>query len=497
MPQYFLGIDNGGTVSKAALFTADGREVGVASRKVGALEPHPGHSERDMTKIWRATAQAIREVLAKTGIDPAAIACVSPTGHGNGLYLIDEAGKPVRNAIYSTDERAQGYVDQWRADGVDAKALPKTTQSLWAAQPNALLAWVRDHEPEVMSKARWVLMCKDYVRFRLTGEIRAELTDMSGASLLNVVSGQYDDEVLALFDLLDLKRLLPPMVRPAELCGQVTAQAARETGLKQGTPVAGGMFDIDACALASGIVDERPMSLIAGTWGNNQYVAKEPLVDKDLFMTSCYCIPGYYLMLEGSPTSASNLEWFVTALLRTQGKKAGVSEYELCNELVASVEAEESHLVFTPFLFGSNAHPRAKACLIGLEGWHTRAHVVRAVYEGIVFGHNTHYRRLLKFRRPPEAIRFSGGAARSAVWAQMFSDCFQVPVEIPTGTELGALGAAIAGAVACGCYPGYTEAVNAMTRIARRYEPDPKKGEVFAAKYERYQKVLRALDQLW
>jgi len=261
--------------------------------------------------------------------------------------------------------------------------------------------------------------------------------------------------------------------------------------------VAGGMFDIDACALASGIVDERHMSLIAGTWGNNQYVAPEPLIDKDLFMTSCYSIPGYYLMLEGSPTSASNLEWFVTELLRTQGRKAGVSDYELCNELVASVEAAASNVVFTPFLFGSNAHPRAKACFIGLEGWHTRAHVVRAVYEGIVFGHNTHYRRLLKFRPPPVAIRFSGGAARSAVWAQMFSDCFQVPVEIPAGTELGALGAAIAAAVACGHYPGYAEAVRAMTRIARRYEPDPREGAVFAAKYERYQRAQKALEELW
>jgi len=496
MAEYLLGIDNGGTVSKAALFTVAGKEVGVASRKVGALEPRPGWSERDMTKIWRATAQAIREVLAKTKVAPAAIACVAPTGHGNGLYLVDKAGKPVRNAIYSTDKRAQAYVDKWLANGVDAKVLPKTTQCLWAAQPNALLAWVRDNEPAVMNRAAHVLMCKDYIRFRLTGEIAAELTDMSGASLMNVVTGRYDDSVLELFGIVDMKRLLPPLVKSADICGAVTAQAAKETGLKKGTPVAGGMFDIDACALASGITDERRMSLVAGTWGNNQYVAQEPLIDKDLFMTSCYCIPGYYLMLEGSPTSASNLEWFVTELLDC-GSTRGKSVYEQCNELVASVADDDSTPVFLPFLYGSNANPRAKACFIGLEARHTRAHVLRALYEGIVFSHYSHVRRLLKFRAVPDAIAFSGGAARSKVWVQMFADCFQIPVEIPAGTELGALGAAIAAAVACGIYPGYKEAVAGMTRVARRHEPDSGKKDIYAAKYERYQKVLQALDQLW
>lgn len=498
MPKYLLGIDNGGTVSKAALFTTDGKEVGVASRKVKALEPKPGWSERDAAGIWRATAAAVREVLKKTGVKPAAIACVAAAGHGNGLYLVDKSGQPVRNGMYSTDKRAQAYVDRWLADGVDAKVLPKTTQCVWAAQPNALLAWVRDNEPAVMRRAAHVLMCKDYIRFRLTGEIAAELTDMSGTSLLNVVTGQYDDEVLALFGISELKRLLPPLVKSADICGAVTARAAKETGLQEGTPVAGGMFDIDACALASGIVDERRMSLVAGTWGNNQYVSQQPLIDKDLFMTSCYCIPGYYLMLEGSPTSASNLEWFVRELMApAKARGSGGSVYALCNDLVASVKAEDSVPAFLPFLYGSNANPRAKACFIGLEGWHTRAHVLRAVYEGIAFAHYAHVRRLLKFRKPPETIMFTGGAARSQVWVQMFADCFQIPMVIPAGTELGALGAAIAAAVAVGIYPGYKEAVAAMTAIARRQEPDRTKAGVYAAKYERYQKVLQALDQLW
>jgi L-xylulokinase len=496
MPRYLLGIDNGGTVCKAALFACDGTEIAAAGRRIETVEPAPGHCERDAEALWRNTATAIREVIARAGVAAADIACVACAGHGNGLYLVAADGAPVRPGIYSTDSRAQSYSDAWRAAGLAERVRPLTAQCLWAGQPNALLAWLRDHEPETLARARWALMCKDYTRLRLTGEAAAELTDMSGTSLLNVVRGDYDDELLALFGLADLRRLLPPLVQSTDLCGTVTASVAAETGLIAGTPVAGGLFDIDACGLAAGMVDERQMSLVAGTWGCNLYVAREPLIDPDLFMTSCYAVPGWYLMLEGSPTSAANLEWFTAELLGAEAAQ-GRSVYDVANELVASVDPTESDLLFLPFLYGSNAHPSAKACLLGLEARHTRAHVLRAVYEGIVFAHHWHIQRLLGFRPAPECIRFTGGAARSAVWVQMFADCLQLPVEIPAGSELGALGAAICAAVACGEYPDYPAAVAAMTRLDRRHEPDPVLGPVYAAKYNRYQRAVAALDSLW
>ena len=479
MPQYLLGIDNGGTVSKAALFTLAGDEVAVAGRKVEMVAPH----ERDSNALWRGTAEAIREVLAKSGINPRDIACIAGSGHGNGLYLVGQDGQPVRNGIYSTDNRAQRYIERWRAEGVWEKVLPKTAQCLWPGQPNALLAWLRDNEPETLKRTKWALMCKDFIRFKLTGEARAELTDMSATSLMNVVTAQYDASVLDAFGLGEMQRYLPPLAKTAEICGRVTPQAAAETGLAVGTPVAGGMFDVDACGLAAGLVDEEQMTIVAGTWGISQYIAKQPLVDKDLFMSSCYSIPGYYLMLEASPTSAANLEWFLSDY--------GLS-YDECNKLVASA-ATDPRLVFVPFLYGSNAHPSAKASLIGLEGRHTRADVLRAIYEGIVFAHNWHLQRLLQFRPQPKVVRFTGGAARSEVWVQMFADCFQIPVEVPSGSELGALGAAIAAAVATGCYANYAEAVKAMTKIARRYEPHT----TMTAKYERYRKVVHALEPVW
>ena len=501
MPKYLMGIDNGSTMSKAALFTIEGNEVAVASRKVELIEPEAGISERDADAMWNDTAEAIREVLATAGIRAGEIAGVACTGHGNGLYLVDEDGHPVRNAINSTDSRAQSYVDQWIADGINEKVLPKTTQCLWPAQPNALLSWLRDNEPGTMEKATYVQCAKDFIRAKLTGEIHVERTDMSGCSLLNVVTGEYDDEVLDLFGILDMKPYLPPVIKTHDVAGTVTAAAAEMTGLQEGTPVAGGMFDIDACGLASGIIDEGQMSLVAGTWGNNQYISREPLIDKDLFMTSCYSVPGWYLMLEGSPTSASNLEWFVTQFLaaeRTEAGNAGASVYELCDDMVAAVAPEETAgITFLPFLYGSNATAGAKGCLVGLQGFHSRAHVVRAIYEGIVFGHNTHLQRLLQYRSVPDVIRFTGGAARSEIWVQMFADCFQVAIEIPAGTELGALGAAIAAAVATGIYESYEEAVGTMTRIARRQDPDPSLKGMYEERFETYNAVTRALAGTW
>lgn len=499
MAKVLLGIDSGCTMSKAALFTLDGREVAVASRKTETLTPKPGHLERNIDDLWRATAGAIREVIDRSGVAPGDVACVACAGHGNGLYLVDKAGRPVRDAILSTDSRARAIADRWLADGVDKVVRPLTMQSVWAAQPNALLAWLKAHEPDVMKRAGWVLMCKDYLRFRLTGEIRAERTDFSGTSLLNIRTGDYDPRILEAFGLADLAGLMPPLVATADVCGQVTAAAAAETGLKAGTPVAGGMFDIDACALACGITDETQLCMIAGTWGNNQYISETPVVD-DVYMTSCFSMPGYYLMLEGSATSASNLEWFVTEFFGAEREKAereGRSVYDLCNDLVAATKPDDSGIVFLPFLYGSNANPGAKSCLLGLNGWHARGHVLRAIYEGVVFSHWWHVQRLLKFRKMPEVLRLTGGAARSEVWVQIFADVLQTPVQLPDGTELGALGAAIAAAVAVGVYPGYREAVEAMVRFARIQEPDRSRKGLYETKYARYQKAIAALDPFW
>jgi len=499
---YLLGIDCGSTMIKAALFDANGKEHTVASRKVQHVYLHPGWTENDMNAVWNGVCEVIREVLEIAAIDPARVACVTCTGHGNGLYLVADDGTPARNGIISSDVRAREYIEQWSRANVFERILPKTMQSLWPAQPNAILRWLIDNEPETMARTTWLFMVKDYVRYRMTGEAYMELTDMSGTSLIDVGNARYDDEVLEAWGLLDWKHIMPPLRRSADICGTITSEAAKLTGLIEGTPVAGGMFDIDACGLAVGMTDESIFCMIAGTWGNNQFISKTPVVDRDMFMTSCYSIDGYYLMLEGSATSAANLEWFVSQLfesdrelLRIQGMTKSI--YDHYTELVAQTKPDDSAIIFLPYLFGGPVSLDAKGVLFGLDGRHTRRHVMRAVFEGIIFGHRWHVERLMRFCPRPRTIRLTGGATNSDVWAQMFADVFQIPIEIPAGTELGCLGAAICGAVAAGIYPNYEEACHNMVTITRVYLPIPDHAAIYARKYEQYLRLLEILAPAW
>ncbi len=502
----FLGLDNGGTTTKAALFSTDGTELGSASVDTRMLTPRPGFCERDMDEMWAANCTVIRSVLQKTGVDPADVAGVAVCGHGKGLYLWGKDNRPLRHGIISTDNRAWEYPLHWHADGTAAKVFAISNQSILACQPVALLAWLRDHEPGVLDQVQWIFAAKDYVRFRLTGEARAELTDYSGANLVNLQTRQYDDRLLDCFGLTPLRTALPPLCRASDLCGTVTAEAAARTGLLAGTPVAGGMFDIDACALALDVVDERHVCMIAGTWSINEYVRRTPVLDGSVLMNSLFCLPEYYLVEECSPTSAGNNEWFIRTLLpelAEHEKTAGGSVYDVMNAWVDGLPADEPCPVFLPFLMASNVHPNARASFVGLSSYHTRAHLVRSVYEGIVFSHRQHLDRLLASRRDlpdggrPASIRLAGGVTHSPVWIQMFADVLQLPVETVAVHESGALGCAIAAAVAVGEYASLAEAAGRMCTVARPVLPDPAKAAVYDRKYALYRRVIDGLDGVW
>ena len=246
--KYFIGIDNGGTATKAAVFDVHGQEIGSVGVSTAMLTPKPGFVERDMEEMWQANCTVIRGVLEKTGIAPGDIAGVGVCGHGKGLYLWGQNGRPLGNGIISTDNRAYEYPLRWRADGTEARAFAMSCQHVMACQPVALLAWLRDNEPERYREIRWVFACKDYIRFRLTGKAGAELTDYSSDNLINLHTKKYDPQLLELFGLGDMLDKLPPLCNALDICGSVSRDASEACGLLEGTPVIGGMFDIDACA---------------------------------------------------------------------------------------------------------------------------------------------------------------------------------------------------------------------------------------------------------
>lgn len=499
--RYYLGLDNGGTTTKAAVFDAEGREVGVASVSTEMITPAPNYVERDMEEMWQANCTVIRKVLEKTGIQAAEIAGVGICGHGKGLYLWGKDDKPVRNGIISTDNRAYAYPLGWKRDGTEEKVFALSCQHILSCQPVSLLAWLRDHEPENFANIRWVFACKDYVRFRMTGEARAEMTDYSGSNLLNLHTKSYDKDLLALFGLESLFDALPSLCKATDICGTVTAEAAKKCGLLPGTPVIGGMFDIDACALAVGVTDEEHLCMIAGTWSINEYICREPVLDGNVLMNSLFCLPEYYLVEECSPTSAGNNEWYIRQLLPEAAAGAeqnGQSIYDQLNEWVETVPPEEFVPVFLPFLMASNVHPSAKGSFVGITVNHTRKHLLRSIYEGIVFCHKMHMDRLIQSRiKPFTSVRLAGGAARSKVWTQMFADILGLPVETVLVNETGALGCAIAIAAAVGDYSSLADSALHMCILGPVVCPNAAKREIYDRKYAVYQRTIECLNDLW
>jgi L-xylulokinase len=305
---------------------------------------------------------------------------------------------------------------------------------------------------------------------------------------------------MKLFGLEEVYEALPPLKHCFEVMGKVTRVAAEATGLAEGTPIVGGIFDVDASAIGAGAINLNQACLVMGSWSINEVITQEPIVDPSLFMTTLFADPGLFLTIEGSSTSATNLEWFVNQCCgdeRAEAKRRGVSVYELCNEEVASLAPGSTNIIFHPFLYGSNVQPSARAGFYGVAGWHTRVHLLRALYEGVVFGHLNHIEKLRKAGAQINTARLAGGGSRSEVWSQMFADTIQVPMEISDGNELGARGAALSAGIGAGIYADYAEAVREAVSVVRVHDPIPANTPLYLARYAEYVRLTRVMQEPW
>lgn len=507
MSSYLLGVDSGGTMTKAALFTTDGREVAAEYRPVAMSFPGAGFTERDPLAMWTATCESIGSVIHSAGIDPGDILAVCATGYGSGLYCIDSVGEPTCPGVVSTDSRAGDVILDWRARGLDTLARQTLAQDFWPAQSLTLLGWLQRHRPEIMQRTSTILECKDYIRFRLCGERSTDVTDAAVGGLLDMQTGGYATSLMSALELDGWIDKLPSLSTPEARAGEVTAVASKATGLAVGTPVMCGAVDIVCSAIASGVVDASQLSVVAGTWSINNALRKaQPQTAPVPFLQMPYLTPDTFLACEASATSASNLEWCCNHVFdaeRLLGAAEGESIYDRCGQMVASRHEAPSDLMFLPYLYGGpNNEP---AGFIGMQARHERADLVYAVYEGIVFAHKRHVDQLLAagqaadqaaVDRPVESLRLAGGAARSDIWAQLFADVLGLTVEVADSTEFGALGACICASVGVGCHADYHEAVSRMVRVDKRFTPNAALQERSAERYARFCRTGTALAAL-
>ena len=498
---YYIGLDNGGTNVKACIFTQEGEQVAIAQKSTPLISTQANMVEIDMNNTKAANLSLLKEVMDKSKIDPSSVSGIAICGHGKGLYLVAKDGSPCRPGILSADTRAQGIVDRWNADGTAERIYKKTYQKIMAPQAVALLTWLKENEPESLENLQWIFECKDYVRYILTGVAKAELTDYSGANLVNLDTRGYDQSLLDDFGLGEFMPNLPPLVSSTDFCGGISAEVAAATGLREGTPVYGGMFDIDACAIAVHVADTEHICMIGGTWCMNEFLSEKPIGGHKIAMNSIFCDPRYYLEEESSPTAAVNLEWWVKKLMPefyTECKAAGKNPYQEIDRMVESVPDGEFYPVYFPFIMASNHNPYARSCFIGMSYYQERKHLLKSIFEGVVFAHRYHLEKLLSGKTTgTPSIRLAGGSANSRPWVQMYADITQIPVETVSVTETGTLGCAMCVGVACGDYPDYESVADKMSVIKKKILPDPSKKEFYDKRFALYKKLLDALDDVW
>ncbi|MQB44948.1 FGGY-family carbohydrate kinase [Rhizobium sp. ICMP 5592] len=494
MAEYLLGLDAGNTVIKAVIFDREGNEIAAAAAEGHSRMPCPGHVERGLDELWANARKVIRSCIEQAGIRPGDIVAVGCAGHGNGFYALDRDGQPLLG-IQSLDTRAAGLVEEWQAQGVGDRTYPIGQQRPWPSQTPTLLAWLKRHRPETFASIGTVFLCKDFIVNRLTGMRVSDVSDMSGCGLLDVAARRYDPMLMEAYGLSDCMELLPSLIESADIAGRITDEAAGRTGLAAGTPVVGGLFDVIASAIGSGVTRTGDASIIAGTWSINQVVIDRPQLAGPVFMTSTFDRERY-MAIESSATSAANLEWLVREFF-SDAPTDGRSPFDLCGELAAAIEPAADDPLYHPFLYGAQQNGNARAGFYGVAGWHTKGHLVRAVLEGVAFGHREHIETMRRAGAVFNEAVLSGGGSRSLIWPQIFADVLGLPVSIAHSRETGALGAAIAAGTGAGIFADFAAGAASMVRMERNYVPNRRLEGHYERRYGLYRDIAEAMAPIW
>ena len=453
-----------------------------------------------MDEAWADSAKAIRGALTTASASGVDVAAIGVTGAMVGVWPVDAGGRPIRPAVLVADTRGQEAIDRAKAD--DADAMERIFKSDGCVvEPGCTLPalrWLLDHEPELMARARHILTCKDWLRYRLTGELAGDVTEAAVAPGDARTRGR-SLEMLRLFGLESSADLFPP-VRPSEsIGGFVTQAAAAETGLRAGTPVAIGAGDVPCSAIAAGAVDPGMACTILGTTCHNGVVVDEPLFEPPniglLFTLPDLLWLRVMVNLAGTP----NLDWALRALFsEVADTRAGASVYAELERIAADRPAGVGGLLYHPYLsevglIAPIVARGARAQFSGLRASHTREDLLRAVYEGVAYAIRDCYEAI---GRPIGEIRLVGGGARSDFWSQTIADIVGRPVLVPQGSEFGAKGAALLASVAIGRSGSVREAARKSSAVRHRYEPRAKLAAVYADGFARYQAARNAIAAL-
>ena len=495
---YLMGIDVGTTGAKALLIGEAGEVVASAITEYPMYAPPPQWAEQDPEDWWQATVESIRRVLTDSGADPDKVVGGGLTGQMHGLVLLDKDGAVLRPCIMWNDQRT-GPQCAWITDKIGAKrVLQLTGNPVLPGFTAPKIVWVRENEPKIYARAAKALLPKDYIRYRLTGEFFSEVSGASGTSLFDVGQRQWSDGMLKALDV--PRPWLPEVTESPVASAKVSAEAAKETGLLEGTPVVGGAGDQAAQAVGTGIIEEGIVSATLGTSGvvfaaSDAYRA-EP---EGRLQAYCHAVPGMWHLMGVMLSAAGSFRWYRDTLgdaERAQERETGRDAYDILTETAASVPAACEGLLFLPYLTGERmpySDPNARGVFFGLTLRHGKPHMTRAVLEGVTYG----LRDLLELMRALglsiEQVRASGGGARSPLWRQILADVFATEIVTVNMTQGAAYGAALLAGVGAGVYESVEVACETAIQVTGHTEASPATA-IYDDYYPRYRALYPALQ---
>lgn len=482
---HFLGIDIGTSGTKVLLIDESGSAIGSHSVEYPLSTPRPLWAEQDPALWWNASIEGVRALVAKTGVQLGSIKGIGLSGQMHGSVFLDSANKVIRPAILWCDQRTQAECDWITAQAGGLGSLAKLIANpILTGFTAPKIVWLRNNEPGNYASVVKVLLPKDYIRYELTGGHVSEVSDASGTALFDVANRRWSDELLAAAEI--PRSFMPDCVESQEITGTLSAGAASLLGLPAGIPVIGGGGDQAAGAVGCGIVEPGIVSSTIGTSGVVFAYSDAPAIDPQMRIhTFCHAVPGKWHVMGVQLSSGGSLRWLRDTLY------PGASYDEITKE-AASAPAGGDGLIFLPYLTGERTpypDPYARGTFFGLTLRHTRAHMARAVLEGVVYGLRDMFEIFGEIGVPIHTVRASGGGAKSAVWRQINADIIgrtHVTLAIAEGP---ALGAALLAAVGTGAYPSVAEACRAAIATRDSIEPQPAATEI----YNRFYPVYRAL----
>ncbi len=494
-----LGIDIGTSGTKTLLADERGRILADVTVEYPCASPRPGWSEQRPEDWWTAAVKGVRQALAKAKVKGGAVRGIGLSGQMHGLVCLDAAGRVLRPAILWNDQRTGAECAEiTRLAGGQKKLLSLVANPALTGFTAPKILWVRKHEPKIYAQTKKMLLPKDYLRYRLTGEFATDVSDASGTLLLDVKRRIWCKPLL---DKLAIDpAALPRVYESCEVTGGLSAGAAKELGLPVGLPVAAGAGDQAAGAVGAGIVRTGIVSATLGTSGvvfaHLDQVQTDP---GGRVHTFCHAVPGKWHVMSVALAAGGSFQWFRNHLGGEESalaRKAKCDPYELLVTRAEQAEPGAEGLFFLPYLTGErtpHADPFARACFIGLTPRHGKNEMVRAVLEGVTYALRDGLEIMRAMGVKPREIRLSGGGARSPFWAQMQADIFGANACL-TGSHAGsAYGAMLLGGVASGVWPGVPQACAATVKTGKSFKARPKATKVYDKHYAVYRDLYPAL----